>query len=370
MPIITNEKRYYRNEALMRYARLLGFGEIHTKVDTETGLHAIIAIHSTKLGPAIGGCRCYRYNAAGAALKDALRLAYMMTLKAAISDLPHGGAKSVILRPETIHDREAFFRSFGDFVHQMNGDYITAIDVGSSQQDMNTIAERTPYVIGTSHENTKDSDPSPHTARGVFRGIQAAVKFKMDKDNLDGVHVAIQGAGRVGYDLGKFLVEQGATLTVCDPNPDAVQAAVDNLGAKTVDIHDIYDVDCDIFAPCAMGGTINKDYMKRCKATIIAGSANNQLAHRKYGRILHERDILYAPDFMVNAGGLINAAMVYDFQDAELADQQIDKLYGNTLNLFERAAKENLSTTLVAEEIAREKIESKKSVTEPDQTVG
>lgn len=351
-------KVYYKHEALMRYARLLDFGEIHTKIDRKTGLHAIIAIHSNKLGPAIGGCRLYEYDSAGPAIKDALRLAYMMTLKAAASDLPHGGAKSVILKPKRIRDRKAYFRAFGDFVHEMNGRYITAVDVGSSTEDMDTIAERTPYVIGAPHTHVGESDPSPHTARGVLRGIEAAVKFKDNRDDLEGLHVAIQGAGRVAYYLANDLHERGAKLTVCDPNPAAVQRCINEFNAEVVDTEAIYDVDCDIFAPCALGGTINLDTLNRIKASIVAGSANNQLAHRKYATMIEEKGILYAPDFVVNSGGLINAAMVYDYKDTQLADAKIDKLYDTVLQLFDRARSLKMPTADVAEIIAKERLEN------------
>lgn len=353
-------ERYYKHEALMRYAKLLGFGEIHTKIDNETGLHAMIAIHSTKLGPAIGGSRFFQYHAAGAGLKDALRLSYMMTLKAAISDLPHGGAKAVIIKPREIKDRRALFQAYGDFVHEMNGRYIAAIDVGTSTEDMNIIAERTPYVIGATKFGKSDSDPSPHTALGVMKSIEAAVYFQLNKDSVEGLHIAIQGAGSVGYYLGKLLYEAGATLSVCDPKPEAVQRFVEDFDAKRVNLDEIYDVDCDIFSPCAMGGIINADTIKRIKAPMIIGSANNQLAHHQVLHSLAERGVLYVPDFLVNSGGLINAAMVYDYQDPTLADEQIAKLYDTTLALLERAQRAKKPTTLVAEEMAREKLGWKK----------
>ena len=356
MTVIKKRNRFYKHEALMRYAKILGFGEIHEKIDQETGLHAIIAIHSTKLGPAIGGSRFFRYHAAGAALKDALRLSYMMTLKAAVSDLPHGGAKAVIIKPDEIKDRKALFEAYGDFVHEMNGRYITAIDVGTSTEDMDIIADRTPYVIGATKSGKADSDPSTHTALGVMHSLEAAVKFQMNKDNVEGIRVAIQGAGSVGYHLAKLLAQRGAQITICDPKHEAIQRCVDEFGATGVDINEIYDVPCDVFAPCAMGGTINTDTIKRLQSTMIVGSANNQLAHRQVGDLLQEKGILYAPDFVVNSGGLINAAMVYDYQDPTLADAQIAKLHDTMLGMFERSKREQKPTTLIAEQIAREKL--------------
>lgn len=349
-------RRNYKHQALMRYAKILGFGEIHEKIDAETGLHAIIAIHSTKLGPAIGGSRFFEYRAAGSALKDALRLSYMMTLKAAISNLPHGGAKAVIIKPSEVKDRRALFETYGDFVHEMNGRYIAAIDVGTSTEDMNIIANRTPYVIGATKFGKFDSDPSPYTAYGVLKGIEAAVKFNMDKDTLEGLHVAIQGGGSVGYFLGKLLHERGARIAVSDPKPEAVQRFIDEFGAEGVSLEEIYDVPCDIFAPCAMGGTVSSDVVKRLKCSMIIGSANNQLAHHEVTRAIDERNILYVPDFLVNSGGLINAAMVYDYQDPSIADAQIARLYDTTLALLERAKRAQKPTTVIAEEMAREKL--------------
>lgn len=348
--------RRFKHEALMRYARLLGFGHLHIKNDPQTGLYAIIAIHSTQRGPAIGGCRYLSYPSYGLAVKDVLRLAFMMTLKASISDLPHGGAKAVILKPAVLKDREALFRSFGDFVHQMNGDYITAVDVGSDEKDMDIIAERTPYVIGATKAHRFDTNPSPHTAKGMFRGIQACVKHKLNRDDLEGLHVAIQGAGHVAYFLSQLLHEQGAKITVCDPKTEAVMRICDEFGAQKVDVDSIYDIPCDVFSPCALGAVLNLHNINRLQTSIVAGSANNQLAHIKYGYLLHKKNILYAPDFIINSGGLINAAMVYDYQDLELSDKKIDQLESTLLELFERSDRENIPTFQLAEQIALEKL--------------
>lgn len=349
-------RQHYRHDALMRYARMLGFGEIHTKIDRDSGLHAIIAIHSTQLGPAIGGTRYYPYISADLALKDVLRLSYMMTLKAAVSDLPHGGAKAVIIKPKVVKDTEALFRAYGDFVHSLNGCYITAEDVGTTTELMNTIATRTPHVIGAKEPGRVHCQPSPHTAMGVFRGMQAAVQFKLNRDSLKGVHVAIQGVGAVGRALIELLTEAGARVSITDPKADALTHCVKTYGATAVALDDIYDVDCDIFAPCALGGTINANTIKRISAPIIAGSANNQLAHHKYAALLNEHDVLYAPDFVINSGGLINAAMVHDYQDIAMGDAQIDKLYNTLLTMFERAKKEKQPTTYIAEKMALEKL--------------
>ncbi len=335
---------------------MLGFGDLHTKMDHKTGLYAIIAIHNTSRGPALGGCRFYPYKTSGLALKDALQLAHMMTLKAAINELPHGGGKSVIVQPKKVNDREALFRSFGDFVHEQNGRYITAIDVGTSTAEMDIIATRTPYVIGAATVHAGHGDPATHTALGVLRGIEAAVLFKYDKDNLQNIHVAIQGAGHVGYALCALLHERGAHISICDPNEKQVMRCVENFNANAVSVDDIYHTECDVFAPCALGGCLTLDSINRLRCKIIAGSANNQLAHIKYGAIIKNKDILFAPDFLINAGGLINAALVYDTNDPELARAHTMRIYDKCLELFERAAKNNAPTNVIAQQLAIERI--------------
>lgn len=351
-----SKRNHPTHEGLIRYARMLGFGDIHTKIDPASGLQTIIAIHSTKRGPAIGGCRFYHYPSIGSALKDALRLSYMMTLKAAFSDLPHGGAKAVIMKPSITYDREALFRSFGDFVHDMNGRYITAMDIGTTTKDMDIIAERTSDVIGAAGTDEIQGDPSPFTSKGVFRGLQAAVKFKWNSDNLEGLHIALQGAGKTAYYLAKLLHQQGATFTICDPKSEATQPFVDEFKATVVSPEKIYDVKCDIFSPAAIGGVINLNTLNRIKAPIIAGPANNQLAHQKYGVIAHQRGFLYVPDYVINAGGLIQAASVHDYHTVDVANKLIEKLYDRLLELFNRSIKENKPTTEVADLMAKEKL--------------
>ncbi|QHG92685.1 Glu/Leu/Phe/Val dehydrogenase [Coxiella endosymbiont of Amblyomma sculptum] len=342
----------------MRYAKILGFGDIHTRIDPISGLQAIIAIHSTKRGPAIGGCRFYRYNSINLALKDALRLSYMMTLKAAFSDLPHGGAKAVIIEPTGIYDRKAIFRSFGDFIHDINGRYITAMDIGTTTKDMDSIFERTLHVVGASGVDKTQNDPSPFTAKGIFHGLEAAVKFKWDRDNLEGLHVAIQGAGKTAYYLAQLLYQQGVTITVCDLKFEATQRFSDEFQARVVAPEEIYDVECDIFSPAAIGGTINLNTLGRIKASIIAGPANNQLAHRKYGVIAHQRGLLYVPDYVINAGGLIQASAVYNYHSTDVADKLIEKLYDRLLELFTCALRENKSIIEIADLMTIEKINS------------
>lgn len=357
----SGSSRSYSYESLHRYAKQLGFGTIHHKIDNKTGLNAIIAIHDTTLGPALGGCRLYRYSSIGLAMKDVLSLAHMMTLKSAFNDMPHGGAKSVLIKPKVMPDRIAYFRAFGDFVHELNGRYITAVDVGTSTDDMDIIAERTPYVIGAAKTHLHERDPSPSTAMGVLHGIEAAIHFKLKRIDLSGMRVAIQGAGHVGYYLAKLLHQRGARLTMCDINPNALERCVDEFQARIVSPDAIYAVHCDVFAPCAMGGILNAQTIPLLQTSIIAGSANSQLAHHLFGKLLHEKGILYAPDFAINAGGLISAAIDYAYRDAHMSDAKIAQMYDSMLQLYERSARENLPTTQMAEMIAMEKLKSKEN---------
>lgn len=340
----------------MRYARALGFGNIHYRIDATSGLHAIVAIHNIKRGPAIGGCRFYPYHSYSHAFKDVLRLASMMTIKNAACALPHGGAKAVVIKPAGAFDRKKLFNAFGDFVHELNGDYITAMDVGTTNADMDSIAERTPHVIGANLNDPMHGDPSPYTATGIFRGIQAAVKFKYHRDSLSGLTVAIQGAGKVGYHLAAQLHASGVKIIACDTHFEATQALVTAFNATIVKPEAIYDQDCDIFSPCALGGTLTLENAVKIKAAIIAGAANNQLSHRKVGHILHHRNILYLPDFIVNAGGVIQAASVHDYHDVEIANKKIDQLYDQLYSIFQRAEAANQPTIDIAYQIAIENL--------------
>ncbi len=339
-------------ESLSRYAEMLGFGEVHIKYDHATGLRAIIAIHNLNLGPAIGGCRFIHYDSIDSALEDVLRLASMMSYKAAISRLPHGGAKSVILKPKIIKNREAYFDVFGKFVNELNGRYIVAEDSGTTPADMDIIARHTSFVTCTSDAG----DPSIYTAIGVRRGIEAAVKFKLKRDSLEGVRIAVQGAGHVGYHLIKELTQHGAKIMVCDPQQELLQRCVNEFKVDTCSPEEIYDVDADIFSPCALGKVLNLETIRRLKVSIVAGSANNQLAHHHHGAVLFEKNILYAPDFVINSGGLIYAAAIYAHGDVKKALVQVNDLYPILLEIFERSKKENLPVNEIAEKMAREKL--------------
>ena len=342
-------------DSLMRYAEFLGFGEIHTKIDSDTGLKAIIAIHNLKRGPAIGGCRMITYQTIDKAYEDALRLAHMMSFKAAINNLFHGGAKAVLIKPKVIKDRVAYFEKFGDFINELGGRYVTAVDSGTTMADMDIIVKRTPYVTCTTKSGI-DSDPSPLTAVGVRRAIEAAVKFKLGRDSLENIHVVIQGAGHVGYYLSKELNERGARITIADVNLKALQRVIDECKAEVCHPDQIYDIKADVFAPCALGAILNLETINRLNVKIVAGSANNQLAHHHYGALLHERGILYAPDFLINAGGLIHVAVIYDHGDLKKSREQINNIYHTVYDIFERSLQENRPTNEIAEQIARDRL--------------
>lgn len=337
-------------ENFIEYAVMRGFGDVHFKIDTTTNLYAIIAIHSTKLGPALGGCRYYGYPTFTAGWYDALRLARSMSYKAALVNLPHGGGKSVLIAPPSIPDRAAYFHSFGEFVNSLNGRYITAVDVGTSTFDMDLIGEKTSYVSSL----TEHGEPSPYTALGVRYGIEAAVKFKLGKDSLSGVHIAVQGLGKVGYDLAKHLHYLGATLSIADINTQAVKHCAAEFGATIVPIEKIHAIACDVFSPCALGAILNEQTVPQIQAPIVAGSANNQLGHATDGEALHARNILYAPDYVINAGGLIYAATRYDHLPEEKIPQRIYHIAETLQQIFERSSKENKSTSFIADVMAEE----------------
>jgi leucine dehydrogenase len=353
MAIDVMNNKSFSEDDFLDYALTHGFGDLHFKVDPETGMKAMIAIHNTKLGPALGGCRFIEYPDILSAINDAMRLARGMSFKAASVNLPLGGGKSVIIKPKGSFNRTAYMHQFGKFINELNGRYITALDSGTVLEDMDIIAQHTPYVASLSKY---DGNPSPSTAKGVLRGIQAAVAFKLKKDNLNGIHVAMQGLGQVGYNVAKYLHELGATLTVADVSPLAVQKAVNELGAKVVDTEVIHKVPCDVFAPCALGAVFNDLTIPQLQTTIIAGAANNQLAHSIHGKKLHEKGILFATDYVINAGGLIFAAAKYLHTSEEKINEQIDGIYTSLTEIFIQSAQKNIPASEVADTLAKEKL--------------
>ena len=332
------------------------FGEVHLKLDKATQLRAIVAIHDTRLGPALGGCRFIEYDSDQAALVDALRLARGMTYKAALAGLAHGGGKSVLIRPRQHFDRVALFRAFGKFVEDLRGHYITAEDSGTGLEDMEIIRTQTKHVTGIDPSHGGSGDPSPFTALGVRRGIEACVKFKLGKDDIKGVHVAVQGVGHVGYHLCKELHAAGAKLTVADVDKLKSERAQREFGATIVGLDDIAKVECDVFAPCALGAGLNDSTVPHLKAKIVAGAANNQLAEPRHGDDLHARGILYAPDYAINAGGLVNVAQEVKGYDAKAARERTLKIYDTIYEICERSKRLAAPTYKVADILVEEKL--------------
>jgi len=332
------------------------YGEVHFKLDKATGLKTIVAIHDTRMGPALGGCRFIHYDNEESALVDALRLARGMTYKAALAGLPHGGGKSVIIRPPQHFDRVALFRAFGRFIDDLRGHYITAEDSGTGLEDMEVIRSVTKWVTGVDPSHGGSGDPSPFTALGVRRGIEACVEKKLGKASLAGVHVAVQGVGHVGYHLCKELHASKATLTVADVDGLKAERAHREFGARVVPLDAIFDVDCDVFAPCALGSALNDDTIPRLKARIVAGAANNQLALPRHGDDLHARSILYAPDYAINAGGLVNVAQEVVGYDEAKARAKTLHIHDTIAEIIDRSEKLKAPTYKVADMLVEERL--------------
>ncbi|MGZ3422785.1 MAG: Leu/Phe/Val dehydrogenase [Polyangiales bacterium] len=332
------------------------YGEVHVCRDQASGLRAIVAVHDTRLGPSLGGCRFLHYERDEDALVDALRLARGMTYKAAITGIEHGGGKSVLLRPRGHFDRVALFRAFGRFVENLGGHYITAEDSGTSLEDMEIIRSVTKHVTGVSPDHGGSGDPSPFTALGVRRGIEACVKHLSGRDDLTGLHVAVQGIGHVGYHLCRELHEKGVRLTVADVDPLKAERANREFNASVVPIERIFDVECDVMAPCALGSALNDGTIPRLRCKIVAGAANNQLAEPRHGDSLFQRGILYAPDYAINAGGLVNVAQEVKGYDANVAREKTLKIYDTILEICERSKTLQLPTYRVADTIVEERL--------------
>lgn len=329
--------------------------------DKESGLKAIIAIHSTALGPACGGVRMYPYRDGDAALTDVLRLSRGMSYKSAMADLPLGGGKAVILgRPET-DKTEAKLLAFAEAVNALGGRYITAMDVGIGPKDMPAIARGTKHAAGYDQPGKPGGDSGPMTTLGTFVGLKAAVKHRLGADTAKGMTVALQGLGKVGMGLAAKLHEEGARLIVSDVNAQAVKAAADRFGAKALSPEDIVTADCDVFSPNALGGILNDETIPRLKAKVVAGAANNQLARDEHGTLLKSQGVLYAPDYVINAGGIICVAgQIFNWDNAEI--ERRTRAIGATLAaLFRRAELEGRTTNLVADRMAEERIAKAKS---------
>lgn len=325
--------------------------------DNATGLKAIIAIHNTVLGPGLGGTRIWNYSNEADAIQDVLRLSRGMTYKASISGLNLGGAKAVIIGDANKIKSEAFFRKFGRMVQNLGGKYITAEDVNTTTKDMEYVAMETDHVVGLPESMGGGGDPSPVTAYGTYMGIKASAKQTWGSDSLSGKTVAVQGIGKVGFHLLEYLHKEGANLYITDINEAALKAAADQFGAIVVGSNDIFDVNADIFSPCALGAVLNDDTLSKLKVQIIAGAANNQLAdEKKHGRMLLDKGINYAPDFLINAGGLINVASEYTGYNRERAYSATEKIYDTALAIYKKAAEENIPTQQAATELAEKRI--------------
>jgi leucine dehydrogenase len=324
--------------------------------DPPTGLRAIVAIHSTTLGPSLGGTRFYPFRTEDEALRDVLRLAKGMTYKAAAAGLDLGGGKAVIIGDPKRIKTEELLRAYGRFIETLGGRYITAEDIGTDRDDMAVIRRETRYVTGVAPELGGSGDPSPVTAYGVFLGLKACAEEAWQEHTLEGRKVAVQGVGKVGYHLVKHLVEAGAKVVVSDVDVDTVARAVRDFGVETADPDKIHAEECDIFAPCAMGGIIRDDTIPELKCTVVAGSANNQLERPEHGEALAELGVVYAPDYVINAGGLINVADELQGYNPERARAGVESIYRTLRQIFHVARDRHISTSAAADAFARERI--------------
>ncbi|MCQ5455494.1 branched-chain amino acid dehydrogenase [Bacillus paralicheniformis] len=342
---------------LFRYMEQYDYEQLVFCQDKQSGLKAIIAIHDTTLGPALGGTRMWTYESEEAAIEDALRLARGMTYKNAAAGLNLGGGKTVIIGDPRKDKNEEMFRAFGRYIQGLNGRYITAEDVGTTVEDMDIIHDETDFVTGISPAFGSSGNPSPVTAYGVYKGMKAAAKEAFGTDSLEGKTVAVQGVGNVAYNLCRHLHEEGAKLIVTDINKEAVERAVAEFGARAVDPDDIYSQECDIYAPCALGATINDDTIPQLKAKVIAGAANNQLKETCHGDQIHDIGIVYAPDYVINAGGVINVADELYGYNSERALKKVEGIYGNIERVLEISKRDRIPTYLAADRLAEERIE-------------
>jgi leucine dehydrogenase len=325
--------------------------------DPPTGLRAIVAIHSTTLGPALGGTRFYPFASDEDALRDVLRLSRGMTYKAAAAGLDLGGGKAVIVGDPKRIKSEELLRAYGRFLETLGGRYITAEDIGTDRDDMDLIRRETRYVTGVSPELGGSGDPSPVTAYGVYLGLQACVEEAWQEHSLKGRRVAVQGVGKVGYHLVKQLVEDGgASVVVSDVDVDAVGRVVRDFGVETAEPDKIHAQECDIFAPCAMGAVLRDDTIPELKCRVVAGSANNQLERPEHGEALADLGILYAPDYVINAGGLINVADELQGYNPERAKARIQSVYRTLREIFHIARDRHISTAAAADAFALERI--------------
>ena len=315
------------------------FSELHIAQDKAAEFYAVICLHQNGRGPALGGCRFIEYQSTNDAIQDAIRLSYAMSYKAAISELPHDGGKAVIVKPKQLKNRDLLLNRFAEFVDSLNGKYITTVDSGTNATDMAVIKNKTSHVIG--YLDNEENNPSNSTALGVFRGIQAAVKLKHGSESLNGLHVAIQGIGSVGYRLARLLKDQGVRLTICDARKEIAAHCAEEFDALWVNPDSIFDVKCDVFSPCALGRIINEQTIQKLQTNIIAGAANDQLSSENLADELHKKDILFIPDYMINAGGLIHLSLEMQNKNKNDIDVAVNRIGSRILKLAEQAKDQN-----------------------------
>lgn len=321
--------------------------------EPDCGYRGIIAVHDTTLGPSMGGTRFWNYDSESEALEDVLRLSRAMTYKSAVAGLDLGGGKSIILGDPRTPNREAIFRAHGRAIESLGGRYYAAEDVGTSAEDMSFVRKETRYVTGLPG---RSGDPSPLTALGTFEGIRACAAERFGNPSLRGKHVAVQGVGHVGYHLCALLTEAGVSLSVSDIDPERVARVVDEFGARAVPPEEVYDVEADIFAPCALGAVLDDETISRLRVTIVAGAANNQLAEDRHEGSLDLRGILYAPDFVVNAGGIISVYGELKGWDLERSRAKVLEIHGTVLDIFGRACEEGITPAAAARRQAEDRL--------------
>ena len=326
--------------------------------DRATGLKCIIAIHNTQLGPALGGCRMWNYETADQAVEDVLRLSKGMTYKAAVAGLNLGGGKAVIIANPKTEKSEALFRCFGTFIESLNGRYITAEDVGTDVNDMEYIFMETSNVVGVARTHGGSGDPSPWTAKGVLEGVRASVEYKLGREDLKGLGVAVQGAGNVGRELIELFLMNGMRVYVCDIDRSRLEAYQGRPNVTVVSTDEIYDTDADIFCPSALGAILNEKTIPRLKCKIVAGSANNQLATPEAGDELFRRGICYAPDYAINAGGLMNVSIEFEGYDELRANRMIRNIYYVMKTIFQHSQKESMAEYRCADRVAEQRIKA------------
>ncbi len=328
--------------------------------DTDSGLKAIVAVHNTSRGPALGGCRMYPYASDEAALRDVLRLSKGMTYKSALANLKLGGGKSVIIGDPRTQKSEALLRAMGRFLNQLGGFYIAAEDSGTGVEDLKVMGLETPWVAGVQDRigtdgQLRNGDPSPSTAFGTYVGLCAAVKHQLGRSDLDGLKVAVQGIGNVGYRLAEQLHQAGAELFVTDIHHQQVERAVDELNAKAVSAEEIIGLDVDVFAPCALGAVINDQSIERLQARVVAGAANNQLAEERHGAVLKRKGVLYAPDYVINAGGIIDIGMEREGASPVVVQSKLEEIGDTLTEIFQRSDREQMPTSDIADRLAEER---------------